>query len=230
MKQRHFFFIAVAFVLICSSGCESPHFYGDPAVLELISEGWDYFEVSQFPQAINSFTAALAGLEADTAILVDLSRADAHAGLGWSYLRSGLADPAMTNFDRSQELGLFNFGISLGRLGSFYELRETNPVYVDSAIATGTWIFSSDMPTVFEHDPDVDENTVRMVMAQCHLYQGDLDATLAMIVAMDSYYSYVDRNNTGTWNLSASTTVQEYDSFAELLLAILMDMQSIYPV
>lgn len=217
-------------VLLLALACENPFFYGDPATLGLIDNGWGYFESHQYDLAIPAFTQALTALETDSSLLVDQSKADAHAGLGWSFLRSGVPDIALENFQMSQELGLYNFGISVGLMSSCYELRETNPGLVDLAIETGEWVLESGMAPVFEHDPAIGLDQAQILIAQSYYFKGDLGQTKAMIIAINSFYNYIDENNSGTWNLAGAANSRDYDSFAELLLAILMNMESVYPV
>ncbi len=242
-------------ILIIIFGCEPTDplsFYGGQDLLDQIDDAWLDFEDNKYLDALDKFLiakydAVMQDTSGTKAILIDASLAEIHTGIGWCYFRLLLPDSARNNFLRSQykkeQFGdsvivkeRYSFASSIGLMGAYYELGTQNSsidtTMIDSAITTGQWIVTSGMlgedeDVVFEHDPSVDANDARLLLARSYYDLGDLSydvedmsGALYWIREIDSDYDYLNEENPETWHMKGESG-QQFNSFAEVILAIL---------
>ena len=103
---------------------------------------------------------------------------------------------------------------------------------INLAIEIGHWILSSDMPEEFENDTTINVNDVKFLMVKSYYSKGDLSnnidessGALYWILQLDSGYADLDENDPDSWHLYENQP-QWYDSFDEIILMILRELES----
>jgi hypothetical protein len=118
-------------------------------------------------------------------------------------------------------------------MAAYFELGNEIPMdiaHINLAIEIGHWIFSSGMPEEFENDVTINVNDVKLLMAKSYYAKGDLSdnpteesGALYWILELDAGFGYLNANPL-TWNLY-DYGIQDFDSFDEVILMILMEME-----
>ena len=234
-KYTKIYFGVLIIILLFYTGCTDP-LSGNPEHLAKIEEGWDKFEAHFYTEALESFIDARDGLEVDyftdSLFLAYSGLSEAYLGMGWCYLRLNEAQESMESFMASETLGVYGFGTSIGLMGAYYKLGQPDDdgnmdeSMIDNAIETGDWILSTLSTTgmdtnLFIHDPNIDSDDVRILIARSYFFKGDEDSVLEWIIIIDSEtdYGYLNKDDPDTRHLPGSS--QLYNSFGEVLLAIL---------
>ena len=232
------------FVLSCQGGADDPNFfYGGQDLLDMVDEAWDDFTSADSPEdyedVLNKFIDAKNTAEALQSEmgppLIHSTFSDIHTGIGWCHLRLLHADIARDNFITSKEYEEYSFGASVGLMAAYFELGNEIPIditQINLAIDWGRWIFSSGMPEEFEYDVTINVNDVKLLMARSYYTKGDLSnnidessGALYWILQLDSFYDYLDANDPDSWHLYENQP-QWYDSFDEIILMILRELES----
>ena len=226
------------FVLSCEAN-DPLSFYGGGELVERIEEAWSVFIADDFDGSLAIFNSALIDaesimLEDSNATLIRSTLGDIHTGIGWCNLRLLQAEKAREHFIISQGYELYSFGTSVGLMTAYYELGTVFPIdstVVDSAIQIGHWIFSSGMPEEFEYNQSINVDDVRLLMAKSYFSNGDLSdndtekaGALYWILQLDPESVYLDAADPFTWNLYDNGE-QDYDSFGEAILMIILELE-----
>ena len=237
--------IMMIFVLSCQGGADDPNFfYGGQDLLDMVDEAWDDFTSADSPEdyedVLNKFIEAKNSAEALQGEmdppLIHSTFSDIHTGIGWCHLRLLHADTARDNFITSKEYEEYSFGASVGLMAAYFELGNKNSVIdttqINLAIDWGRWIFSSGMPEEFEYDVTINVDDVKLLMARSYYTKGDLSnnidessGALYWILQLDSGYADLDENDPDSWHLYENQP-QWYDSFDEIILMILRELES----
>ena len=236
--------IMMIFVLSCQGGADDPKFfYGGQDLLDLVDEAWgDFTSADSLPDYVNALNKFIDAKNTGDALqsemdppLIHSTFSDIHTGIGWCHLRLLHADIARDNFIISKEYEEYSFGASVGLMAAYFELGNKIPIDIDQvnlAIDWGRWIFSSGMPEAFEYDLTINVSDVKLLMARSYYTKGDLSnntdleaGALYWILQLDSGYADLDANDPDSWHLYENQP-QLYDSFDEIILMILRELES----
>ena len=231
--------IMMIFVLSCEAD-DPLSFYGGTELVDLVESAWASFRDGDYEVSLATFQEAKDIADEQTGtdtLLIHSTYGSIHTGIGWCNLRLLNADIARDNFIISQGYVLYSFGTSVGLMASYFELGNEIPIdtaEINLAIEIGHWIFSSGMPEEFENDVTINVNDVKLLMAKSYYAKGDLSdnsneglGALYWILQLDSFYAYLDENSPLTWNFY-NNGEQDYDSFEEVILMIILLLESEY--
>jgi len=171
----------------------------------LTQQGWTAWEAGDY---------ASAGLLFEDALTFDLIHADAHNGLGWTALRQGDLSEAEDRFSSANNYGLTTQDARVGLLAIYRDA----PGKLTLAMANGIFILQNDPAYVFSHDPGIDADLVRVMLAQVYFRLGEsyfAEAQLLMDTVVPG--NGLDPGDSGTWMVDTTP----YSTYAASLLALI---------
>ena len=204
-----------------------------------LNMAWSNFVDGGYDIALGYFNLAKNNVQYNNMDTLSLHSAygDIYTGIGWCNLRLLHAETARDNFIISQGYELHSFGTSVGLMAAYLELGNGIPIdttQINLAIEIGHWILSSSMPEEFENDTTINVNDVKFLMGKSYYSKGNYSnntaeeaGALYWILQLDSFYAYLDENSPLTWNFY-NNGEQDYDSFEEVILMIILLLESEY--
>ena len=179
----------------------------------LTAQGWSAWELGDYETAQSLFNDALN---------FDVNYADAFNGLGWTALRQGELQTAVNRFETAISKGLVTQDARVGALAVFRDL----PGQLPKAMNYGVSVLENDPQYEFSHDPTINVDVVRLMLAQVFFRLGE------------SFFSYaqeqmdvlvpgngLDPANPSTWSVQAAT----YPNYPAALLALIQYAFSLLP-
>lgn len=144
----------------------------------------------------------------------DAGYADAYSGLGWTDLRQGDQASAAGRFESAITNGLTSEDARVGALATYRDL----PNGLATAMSYGTTALQNDPNYVFSHDPAIDADMVRLMLAQVHFRLGQANFVFAQQF-MDQLVpgNGLDPADSGTWSVGGTV----YPTYAGALLALI---------
>ncbi|MFC1529467.1 fibronectin type III domain-containing protein [Gemmatimonadota bacterium] len=128
--------------------------------VSLTAEGWTAWEAADYTTAEETFLSALGH---------NPNHAEAFTGLGWTSLKMGALQAAADRFDEAIAREPVDEDPRVGGLIAHRELQGGLPI----AMAYGTAALSNDPAYVFSHDPSIDADLVRLMLAQVYFLNGE---------------------------------------------------------
>ena len=176
-------YLTLIIPLLCLSlllGCAEDAEFDRAAAENRQAEGWDAYQIGNFPQALLSF---------ERAINLDPTLADAHNGLGWSRLstsRVSLINPQIieetqASFEEAVLLDASNADAWIGLANTLF-LRRSASSDFQAALRSIANALNGDHSTLFRHDyrSAADLHTLK---ATCYYYLGESDLARSSIGA-----------------------------------------------
>ncbi len=219
-KKSRLMMLAGAFALLTLFGCSSggdetpvvPNPPDTPA--EFTTEGWNYFKVDNYDEAVTSFNSALA---------LDNSYAEAMAGKGWCQLMQAAsvldANSSIVLFNQAQAAGenenYVKAGLAAAQLASAGD-------FLDDAITNAGLVLSDNPAFVFEYQITFDSRDLILIRSFAHVVVGDFELALAQSDLIQD--SGIVVNDPETWVVDAIA----YTSFEAAVLANLHELSEYY--
>ena len=171
----------------------------------LTAVGWTAWEAGDYETAAASFQSALSHNPA---------YAEAFTGLGWTALKEEELQTAADRFDQAIQLGAENEDPRVGGLIVYREL----PGGLSTALAYGSTVLQNDPDYVFSHDPEIDTDLVRLMLAQVYFLSGEtfFDEAQALLDGLVPGNG-LDPTSAPSWVVSETT----YTTYAAALLALI---------
>jgi tetratricopeptide (TPR) repeat protein len=126
----------------------------------LVQLGWAAFEQADYVTAADKFQQA---------ITKNPSNAEAHNGFGWASMKLGNLQNALDGFAGALSNGHNGADPHVGRA---IVLRDLTPVDYNAAIQAANSALAIDPDYKFHHDPELDWQDVRLILAQSHFALG----------------------------------------------------------
>jgi tetratricopeptide (TPR) repeat protein len=173
--------------------------------ISLSQSGWVAWEAGDYTAAEALFLDAFN---------FDPDYADAYNGLGWTDLRRGNQAAAAGRFELAITNGLTSEDARVGALAAYRDLTGG----LATAMSYGTTALQNDPTYVFSHDPSIDADMVRLMLAQVHFRLGEANFIYAQQI-MDQLVSAngLDPADSGTWSVGGTV----YQTYAGALLALI---------
>ena len=165
-------FVNILCVLVIATSCSSDGTDIAAPPADQVVEGWVAFEAGDYAGAITQFSGAIA---------LDNTNAEAHNGLGWTFLRTSQLPNARQEFDVALTNG--HPGAD-PHAGAAIALRDTEPSDYAAVIVAANAALAIDPEYVFAHDTSFDWHDVWMLLAQSHFTLGAYDFANAAVVAV----------------------------------------------
>jgi len=148
-------FLLAAIAAGCGGG-ESSGPETEPTGEELVAQGWEAFESSDWTRALARFQAALSA---------DVLPADAYNGLGWTYATVDSFRLALGFFDAALGAGVAGADPYAGKS---VVLRENAPPDYAGAVTAASEALDRSPRYQFAHDPTFDWRDLHLLLAQCN--------------------------------------------------------------
>lgn len=178
----------------------------------LTASGWEAWEAGDYTSAATSFLTALS---------FDPDYSDAFTGLGWTRLRQGELASAASRFDAAIARNPVNQDPWVGGLVVYREL----PNGLNLAIIRGRTALENDPDYVFSHDPSIDADVVRLMLAQVYFMSGELNFIYAQeLMDVLIQENGLDPGDPATWRVNGTT----YNNYAASLLALIQFAFTLY--
>jgi len=129
--------------------------------VSLTAAGWTAWEAADYTTAGQNFLSALGH---------NPNHAEAFTGLGWTSLKLGELQTAAGRFDEAITHGPVDEDPRVGGLIVHRELQGGLPI----AMAYGHAALTNNPTYVFSHDPSIDADLVRLMLAQVYFLNGEL--------------------------------------------------------
>ena len=167
--MKKIFLLCLSAALVFAAGCKSEKHAtaptGDPQ--SLTGEGWEFFEVGEYTNALAKFRDATAA---------DAGYSEAWTGIGWTQLRLLQTAEALAAF---QEALRISWNSNDAQAGIAFAYRATvEYVTADSAAAT---LLARSSIWVFIHDETVNRQDLIVLQAACRYLTGNYAAALAAL-------------------------------------------------
>ncbi len=173
--------------------------------LSLTTAGWAAWAAADYTAAEQSFLAALGH---------DPDHADAFTGLGWTALKEGDLQAAADRFDEAVAREPVNEDPRVGGLIVHRELQGGLPI----AMAFGFAALANDPSYVFSHDPSIDADLVRLMLAQvCFLNGESLFDEAQTLLDLLVPGNGLDPALSASWSVDGTT----YTTYPAALLALI---------
>ena len=149
-------------VIILSAGCGKGIVVDTGVEYESrVNEGWDYYKVRDYEEAIQSFEYARSA---------DDSEFGAYIGLGWSYFRAQNLPEAITHFRLAKTKAsvlLDSIDVLSGLSGAYLASNQySKAIQAVTADSLGYSDF------ILFHDPQLSEDSINLVLCQAYYHLG----------------------------------------------------------
>lgn len=179
--------------------------------VSLTTAGWAAWELGDYAAAELLFNDAL-NFNADYA--------DAYNGMGWSDLRQGEIESAVTRFEAAIDNGLTSQDAYVGALAVYRDI----PGNLVIAMSYGLTIIGNDPQYVFSHDTTIDIDVVRLMLAQVFFRLGEdffPNAQEQMDILVTG--NGLDPADPSSWSVNGT----DYPNYASALLALIQSAFSL---
>lgn len=210
MKNKIIIYICVLFILFFDTGCSwfsSP----TPDSEKALRSAWEYFEMTNYDMAYSKF---------ESVISMDPDNKDAYNGRGWCSLLMNDIESAEADFVTALNKG----STSLDPHAGLAAVYISNDEFL-LAISKAQYVITNDPEYSFFHEPEINYLDMHLILAMAYFHTGDFQNTYNHILVLDPDI-IIDENNSSTWVLNGN----QYASYAELLMAIIDDLDVLYGI
>jgi len=208
MKNKIILYICVLFILFFDTGCSwfsSPTPDSDKA----LRDAWELFEMTNYDMAYSKF---------ESIISMDPNNEEAYNGRGWCYLLLNDLERAALDFNTAIDKGYLDLDPHAG-LAAVYISNDEFLL----AISKAQYVITNDPEYTFMYLSDINYLDMHLILAMAYFHTGDFGNTYAQILILDPDI-IVNENNSATWILYSV----QYDSYPEILMAIIDDLDAQY--
>jgi len=178
---------------------------------EALQVAWEYFEMDNYQMAYTKFESVLA---------MDAENIEAYDGLAWCSLLLNDIASAITDFETALAMGDTCLDTHAGLAGAYIAADE-----FESAISKANYVVDTNPNYSFEHKPQINYLDMHLILAMAYFHLGDFENSYQHILILDPNIR-VDENNAQSWVYNQ----QQFDSYAEVLMAIIDDLDALYGI
>jgi len=210
MKNKIVIYICVLFLFFFNTGCSwfsSP----TPDSEKALQDAWELFGMTNYYMAYTKF---------ESVISMDPDNKEAYIGKGWCSLLMN----DLENAEIDLKIALDKGSTSLDPHAGLAAVYISNDEFLQ-AISKAQYVIANDPEYTFMHEPEINYLDMHLILAMAYFHTGDFQNTYYHILVLDPGI-IIDENNSSTWVLND----QQYDSYAEILMAIIDDLDVLYGI
>lgn len=173
-----------------------------------IKKGWSAFENGDYDSALLCF-----GNAGETA--------EAHLGLGWSYIKKQDLERAMLNLTKAAGPGAPDSVKADGYAGLLFAYSGLDSL--EQTIQYGELLVGASPNYVFSHDSSITVEDVRIVLAGSYFARGEYSKAQGQVDALNPGNGLAS-NNPASWKVGGKA----YNTYQEALIAEIARLDSVY--